>query len=127
VKVRDLNHGRLIFVDEGTTLRAAAEQLAEEEIGAIAILGARGPVGIFSERDLARAVADDTELDEEEVDAYMTRSPISIAIDASVPRAVEKMNEFGVRHLLVLDDGDPVGMISMRDVLAHLTKRPTFV
>jgi CBS domain-containing protein len=100
--------------------------LAEEEIGAVAVLGARGPSGIFSERDLARAVADETDLDEEVVDAYMTQSPVSIPIDASVPRAVEKMNEFGVRHLLVVDGRDPVGMISMRDVLAQLTKRPSY-
>ena len=126
MKVRDLNHGRLIFVEEGTTLRQAAERLAEEEIGALAVIGARGPIGIFSERDLARAVADETDLDEEEVDAYMTASPVSISIDSSVSRAVERMNEFGVRHLLVLDDGDPVGMISMRDVLAQLTKRPSY-
>ena len=46
----------------------------------------------------------------------MTRSPRTVSIRASIADAKKLMNKLGVRHLPVLEDGQPVGIISDRDI-----------
>lgn len=123
MKVRDLKPRDIIDVMRGESLRAAAKHLADDDIGAVAVFDSTGAVGVLSERDLARAVADGGDLDDTPVDDYMTEAPIKIEADSAIGGAVAKMNEFGVRHLLVDDQGDVTGMISMRDVVALLGTR----
>lgn len=120
MRVSDLDPRSTITVPGGETLRGAAKLLADDDIGALAVFNATGLAGIFSERDLARAVADGADLDEEQVGDYMTESPVTVDIRDAVGAAISKMNEYSVRHLVVIDQGDVVGMVSIRDVLALL-------
>lgn len=120
MKVKELQPRRVVTVERGESLRAAAKYLAGDDIGALAVVGPIGAAGIFSERDLARAVADGVDLDEIQVEEYMTESPVSADQESYVGDAIAKMNEFGVRHLLVTEDGDVTGMISIRDLLGLL-------
>jgi CBS domain-containing protein len=120
MRVGDLKPRTAITITRGETLRAAAKHLADDDIGALVVFDATGAVGIFSERDLARSVADGADLDDEPVDEYMTEAPVTIPCDSGLGGAIARMNEFGVRHLLVVDGGDVVGVISMRDLLALL-------
>ncbi|HET7482746.1 MAG TPA: CBS domain-containing protein [Actinomycetota bacterium] len=126
MKVGEVANSRLVTLEEGSSLRHAAQALSEEEVGAVVVFGARGMVGVFSERDLARAIADEADLDEVEVGEYMTASPLVISAGSSLRRAAAKMDEFGVRHLVVLDGDDPISMISMRDII-HATARRSAV
>ena len=123
MKVQEAAQERFVTGWESDTLREAARRLIEEEVGALVIFGSTGVRGIFSERDLARAIADEADLDEIEVDEYMTESPVSISKDSSLRRAVEKMDTYAIRHLLVLDEGDPVGVISVRDIVHAMEER----
>lgn len=123
MKVQEASTGRLATVWENEPLTAAASRLVEEEVGALVVFGARGVRGIISEGDLVRAIADDVDLETIEVDEYMTEAPVSISQDSSMRRAVEKMDEYSIRHLVVLEDGDPVGMLSVRDVIHALETR----
>ena len=75
---------------------------------------------MLSERDLARAAADEADLDETPVEDYMTDAPIRVGAESGLGDAIAKLNEFGVRNLLVDEEGDITGMISMRDILALL-------
>ena len=120
MRIKDLKPRAAISVTSGETLRAAAKHLADDDIGALVVLGAVGAVGIFSERDLARSVADGADLDDEPVDEYMTEAPVTVPYDSGLGDAIAKMNEYGVRHLVVVDGRDVIGMISMRDLLALL-------
>jgi predicted transcriptional regulator len=120
MRVTDLKPRSIIEVAREDSLREAARHLADDDIGALAIFDATGAAGILSERDLARAVADEVDLDKTPVEDYMTSAPVRVAADSALGDAIAKINEFGVRHLLVDDDGDITGMISVRDVMALL-------
>jgi len=86
----------------------------------LAVEDSHGVSGIFSERDLARAVADDADLDLVQVREYMTESPVTVDQDAPVEEAIGLMHRFGVRHVIVALNGEPSGLISARDVLRML-------
>jgi CBS domain-containing protein len=120
MKVKDLEPRSPVTVERGENLRAAAKRLADDEVGALIVLTASGAVGVFSERDLTRAVADGANLDEELVEQYMTEAPLTVGKDGTLGDAIAKMNEYGVRHLAVVEKGDVVGMISIRDIMALL-------
>ena len=120
MRVTDLKPRSIIEVAREDSLREAARHLADDDIGALAIFDATGAAGILSERDLARAVADEVDLDKTPVEDYMTAAPVRVSADSALGDAIAKINEFGVRHLLVDDHGDITGMISVRDVMALL-------
>jgi CBS domain-containing protein len=118
MRISDLDPRSAITVMRGESLRGAAKLLADDDIGALVVFSPNGLAGIFSERDLARAVADEADLDEEQVEDYMTDAPVTVANKDEIRAAIKKMNEFSVRHLVVVDEEDVVGMVSVRDLLA---------
>ena len=120
MKIKEMRPKQVIWMTESDSLSEAAKCLADEEIGAVLIESASGPVGVFSERDLARAVADEVDLASTPVDEYMTRSPVEVTLESPVTEAIAAMNEFAVRHVVVCDGDDEVGMISARDILRVL-------
>jgi predicted transcriptional regulator len=120
-KIKDLSTNGAITIDRSESLMRAAKLLADDDIGSLIVFDVSGCVGIFSERDLARAVADEVDLDDTSVEDYMTESPVEVEREAGVGDAIGKMNEYGVRHLVVTDHGhDIVGVISMRDIFQLL-------
>jgi CBS domain-containing protein len=120
MRVSDLKPRSIIDVSPEDSLREAARHLADDDIGCLAVFDAHGPAGVLSERDLARAVADDADLDETPVEEYMTAAPVRVSADSGLGDAIAKLNEHGVRHLLVDEQGDITGMISIRDIMAIL-------
>jgi CBS domain-containing protein len=123
MKVRDLRPRPIVSLTLGDTLADAAKALTEEDIGALAVFDSHGVRGVLSERDLVRAIADDADFAESEIVEYMTRAPVLIDQEMSVDDAILQMYEHGVRHLIVTDDAEPSGMISVRDVLGALSLR----
>lgn len=120
MRISDLKPGPAVTVTRGETLRGAAKLLSDDDIGALVVFSASGVVGVFSERDLARAVADGADFDEESVEEYMTEAPVTVELHSGLGDAIAKMNDFGMRHLVVVDGQDVAGMISMRDLMALL-------
>ena len=120
MRIKDLDPRAPVTASPSESLRSAARRLIEEEIGALVVYGSVGPIGIFSERDLARAIADDVDVELEQVKDYMTQAPLLVDQDEAITTGISRMNEFGVRHLIVTEDGDVVGVVSMRDVVRHL-------
>jgi len=108
----------VIAVSSGTGIREAAEIMAKHGVGSVMVLNRDGaPLGIFTERDLIKAVAKGFGLDAP-VDEVMSRNLIVIQQDESAVSAAMKMIENGIRHLPVVDDkGRLVGIVSIRDVL----------
>ena len=123
MRIRDLKPSDAIGVDATESLRGAAKHLADDEIGVLVVWGSRGAIGVIGERDLARAVADGMDVDEVPVEEYMTEAPVVVRMDDPVGAAVAKMNDFGLRHLVVVDDSSICGVVSMRDVVALLGTR----
>lgn len=123
MRIRDLKPRDAIGVDASETLRGAAKHLADDEIGVLVVWSSRGAIGVIGERDLARAIADGVDVDEVPVEEYMTESPVVVGMDDPLGGAVAKMNEFGLRHLVVTDESSICGVVSMRDVVALLGTR----
>ena len=95
-----------------------ATVMSEGRVGAIAVLDARGLVGIFSERDLmTRVVVAGRDPRETRVEEVMTHDVVTAGLDESVDRCVEKMRTRGCRHLPVVHSGHIITMLSMRDLL----------
>ena len=111
----------LVTIDPGATLADAVRLLAEKRIGAALILGAdRRLVGIISERDLVRALAQHGPAAlEEPVSATMTRKVETCNESETVCSIMERMTAGKFRHVPVVDQARVVGIVSIGDVVKH--------
>jgi CBS domain-containing protein len=108
----------LFHVPPAATVRDVARTMSDRNIGAIAVLDSGKLVGIFSERDvLTRIVAEGRDADDTRVDSVMTKDIIVAAPTDDINEALQKMRECNCRHLPVVQSGNLVGMISIRDLL----------
>ncbi len=103
------------------TLREIVRMLSEKGIGAVVVTGADGEVlGIFSERDLVRALAKlGTEVLDDAVSRHMTARVITATDDMGVLEAMERMTQGRFRHIPVVEDGRLTGLVSIGDVVKH--------
>jgi CBS domain-containing protein len=115
--VATVMHRSTVSVRPDTTLRRVAETLAREEVGAVVVKGVDGLVGIVSERDLVRALADGVDPDSERAADVMTFDLLSVESAASIDDVARTMLDGGIRHLPVVDAGGHVGIVSIRDLL----------
>lgn len=118
--VRDLIHNQEIFVaPETLTVMEAASRMQASNVGALMIVDGRRLIGIFTERDaLFRVIAAGLDPRDTKVSAVMTRDPLAINPDKTFGYALHLMYENGFRHVPVVLDGIPVGMVSARDALS---------
>ncbi|HVS32773.1 MAG TPA: CBS domain-containing protein [Thermoanaerobaculia bacterium] len=108
----------LVFAESSEKVRDVARRMSKENIGAVAVLDGGKLVGIFSERDvLARVVVPGLNPDDTPIAKVMTRDLVVGAPRDDVDAALQKMHAVGCRHLPIVDDGNLVGMISIRDLL----------
>ncbi len=117
VKVGDLARGPVIATGPGATLREAARTMDEHGVGSLVVLEDGALVGIVTERDLLRCIATDTDLDTTRVEAAMTHSVVTVAPDWEVYEAAAEMTDRRIRHLVVTEGSNVVGVLSIRDVL----------
>jgi CBS domain-containing protein len=104
----------------GTSVLAAAEQMAAQEVGTLVVTDANGrPEGIVTDRDIVvRCVAEDLPADATKVGTVMTRDVHTVHEDTAVEVALEKMADREVRRLVVVNDAERViGIISLDDLL----------
>lgn len=115
--VGDLVAAPPVVVGEDTCLRLALLQL--EEVGApAAVVGhTRNVAGIVSEHDLARALAQDMDLDATPVHAVMTPYFASLEASSTVEAAQEVARSRPMHVLAVTDDGTVVGLVTTEEVL----------
>jgi CBS domain-containing protein len=101
----------------------AIQVMMERKVGAILIIGANGElVGILTERDFLSKIAGMPDYDQLPVSQFMTPSPETVTPTDLLAVALGKMDAGGYRHLPVVFAGKPVGVISVRDILRHLTE-----
>jgi CBS domain-containing protein len=98
------------------TLGEAAQKMVERGVGAVVVLDFGRLIGILTERDLMRATAGRTHSSEARVREWMTASPITATEDTPVEEAARTMLDQGFRHLPVMADERPIGIVSIRDV-----------
>ena len=102
-----------------TTVRAAAVAMASQSVGAIMIVDETGRlIGLFTERDaLNRVVARGLAPEQTPLAAVMTDKLQTATPDKTLGHALHLMFEGGFRHVPVVEDGRPVGMVSARNAL----------
>jgi HSP20 family protein len=109
----------VVSVDARATLRQAADSLRASDVGTLVIMHGPEIVGIVSERDLVRGLAAGLSPDATQVVDVMSESPRYATPTETVDSAVSTMLAAGIRHLPVVEDGELVGIVSMRALLAE--------
>lgn len=100
------------------TVAAAARLMKEHRIGALLVLEEGRLAGIFTERDaLFRVIAEGRDPKKTRIAEVMTANPRTIAPDRPFGHALHLMYEGGFRHVPVVDNGRPLGVVSARDAL----------
>jgi CBS domain-containing protein len=106
------------------TIREAIKTMLERDVGALLVVDEAGKLlGIFSERDLLTRVAGLTNSYADlPVSQFMTAGPETVTSSDTMAFALHKMDVGGYRHLPVVDDDRPIGVISVRDMLRFITR-----
>ena len=117
--VADLMTQDVVTVAPEDTLGEAAAKMTEKGIGAVVVSDFGRIIGILSERDIMRAVADRIHSSEARVREWMTADPITATPDTSVEEAGRTMLENGFRHLPVVEGERAIGIVSIRDVAQY--------
>jgi signal-transduction protein with cAMP-binding, CBS, and nucleotidyltransferase domain len=108
----------VLTVGPGHTLRDAASRMAEKKTGAAIVIDEESPTPrIITERDVLLSVGAGQDPDAEQVGDHMSDSVIAAAPDWSLERAAAEMSRRGIRHLVVYEGPDLVGVLSMRDIV----------
>jgi CBS domain-containing protein len=116
--VRDLMAKSVVPGDPRGSLVDAAALMRSHRISALAVLDGDLIVGIVTERDMLRAIADGRNPAATHISQYMTHSPITIDAAEPAAKAAAIMVKHRVRHLPVTDNDRLVGFLSARDLLA---------
>jgi CBS domain-containing protein len=111
-----------ISVDEKLTLRSLAAVLAQLDIGVALVAAPDGSVGILSERDIVRALADGADPEEVWAADISAADLVYAEPDESILDVAERMATEMVRHVPVVERGTIIGVVSARDVLPVLAE-----
>ena len=108
----------VLTIGPAHTLRDAARLMTEKGVGAAVVSDDEsGGPGVVSERDILNSLGRGEDPDAERVGDHMTDKVISAAPDWSLERAAVEMARRHIRHLVVVDGGELIGMLSMRDIV----------
>ena len=121
--IRDVMTTELITVEPSTSVAAAVTVMGMQGVGAVLAMEQGRLEGIFTERDLVRALSHDIGASSQPVTQWMTRNPVTAGPETSVDRALEIMLAGNFRHLPVTEGDRVVGVVSIRD-LSRATIRP---
>lgn len=121
MKVSEVPPGRLHSVEPSATLADVARQMRSADADSVAVMAGGKLVGIVTEHDLVRAIADGVDPKQARAEVVMTANPATVGQDEEVSVVAVKMMRLGIRHLPVLDRaGQPIGLLSARDLVAAL-------
>jgi CBS domain-containing protein len=118
MQVRDGMSEVVLTVGPSHTLREAAAMMVEKGIGAALVNDDELPVPcIVTERDILNSLGRGEDPDVERVAEHMSEGVVAASPDWSLEHAASEMSNRGIRHLVVFDDGDLVGVLSIRDIV----------
>src|ERR671930_1467197 len=118
MQVREGMSSVVLTVGPSHTLRDAARSMARRGVGAAVVIDPEQPgPGIITERDILQSLAEGQSPDEEQVADHLSTDLTFATPEWSLERAAEAMVRGGFRHLVVVDGGDMIGILSMRDIV----------
>lgn len=111
-----MNKGGLLSVAPSTTVAEAATMMGERRVGSALVMEGDALLGIFTERDIVKALGADFDAAKHQVAEWMTRNPTTVPPESPARDALKTMLDGGFRHLPVLDGDKVIGVVSMRDL-----------
>lgn len=123
--VREIMTRELITVEPSMTVTEAAHAMSTGYAGSALVIDGGSLVGIFTERDILRALSQSSKADVARVSSvskWMTRDPMTIGPDTSAGEALDRMLSGGFRHLPVMEGDVVVGVVSMRDLAKSIAR-----
>ncbi|MFJ2439133.1 MULTISPECIES: cyclic nucleotide-binding/CBS domain-containing protein [unclassified Streptomyces] len=116
--VRDAMSSVVLTIGPAHTLRQAARLMSARRVGAAVVLDLdRCGIGILTERDILNSLGSGQSPDVETASAHTTTAVVFAAPVWTLEEAAAAMSTGGFRHLIVLDEREPVGIVSVRDIL----------
>jgi CBS domain-containing protein len=118
MQVRDGMTDVVLTIGPGRTLREAAAAMASRHVGAAVVHDpdGQGP-GVITERDILVAVGAGHDVDQARVSDHLSSKLTFASPSWSLERAATAMVKGGFRHLVVVQDGELIGILSMRDIV----------
>lgn len=116
-KVRDVMTYPAVTVSADTPLSDVAKTMRDADVGAVIVIRDFDTVGIVSDRDIVvRALAADGSAGFKPVDDVCSSDVVSVEPDTDADDAVDLMRRHAIRRLPVVEDGRPVGVLSIGDM-----------
>ena len=116
MQVRDVMTQASVTESRHDSLRSAAERMWRQQTGSLLVTEDARLIGIITERDLLRAVALGADPDTASIDETMTADVFTVGPDMQLQDAARQMAARWIRHLPVVEAGQLLGVVSMRDV-----------
>ena len=118
MEVREGMSKVVLTLGPGHTLRDAATRLTEKGVGAAVVIDEEYPgPRMISERDILNSLGRGQDPDAERVGDHMSATLIAASPAWSLERAAMEMSQRHIRHLVVVDGGELIGVLSMRDIV----------
>ena len=118
MEVREGMSKVVLTLGPGHTLRDAARRITEKGVGAAVVLDEDSPgPRMISERDILNSLGKGEDPDSECVVDHMSDTLITAAPDWSLERAAMEMARRHIRHLVVVEHAELIGVLSMRDIV----------
>ena len=109
---------KILMAPPETTVSKAAKLMASKNVGAVMVVENERLVGIFTERDAVfRVMARGRDAQATRLADVMTTPPLTVDPDKSFGHALLMMQEHGFRHVPVIENGKPIGIVSARNAL----------
>lgn len=116
--VGDIMTTGLFSIEPTTTVAEAATVMGERRIGSALVMDGERLMGIFTERDIVRALGEHFDAAGHPVSEWMTAEPLTVEPSTPVDDALRMMLDGNFRHLPVTEGGRVAGIVSMRDLTA---------
>jgi CBS domain-containing protein len=124
MQVREAMSNAVLQIGPGHTLRQAAQLMSERKVGSAVVLDPDSEgLGIITERDVLNAIGRGLDPDTEEAAEHITWDVVYASPTWTIEEAAAAMVRGGFRHLVVLDNSQVQGVISVRDVLRCWVKQ----
>ena len=121
--VRDVMNKSIISVDKDGTIRMAVNKMVHGGIGAVIVTVKDKPVGILTERDILKFIANEKmDLDNSKVENIMSAPLISVDSSSSLEEAAGVMLTNNIRRLIIKEKDEYVGIISQRELQRFITE-----
>lgn len=117
MQLHGLVGGSAEVIGPEASLLDAAEHMIDSGVGYLGVVARRELVGIFTEHDMVRAVAADADPELATVADWMSEAPDTMSADVSVVEAATWILEAGYHHLPVMDSGELLGIVTVKDLL----------